>query len=433
MQLDELRRFADSDRRFLVLRPNELFDLRDLTNAIDLFKDSVKQSWRNRLLNRKNHSSSVLSASVAATGTLQPMSQEFILTILQETVKHLRSTRKRIWSNRQIDASINVALSKKNIPSTAVRTLFRSEIVRVKRQEASYRKNPITSDSRPRIVVFSDGSTLFDGWLEISEFASSKLPRHGRRASISQFESDASDLVLKYFNFAKGLSRRRLTKLIAYYAAKDQGISFRNDYVALVPKKKYHPAAANNLASKQALIAFQKRKEEEARVEELKRQEAARRRAEQEHQRNQEKLRKSKIEQQSNQRRLWVENCPQASIDSLTPPQAEELAANWMRHLGVKDARKTKNSNDGGLDVTSSTWLAEVKHYVSPVGPEPVRKLNGVLFGLKGAFFTRTGYTKSAIAFANRSGIALFVYKDNELVAHSVVARKALQSQSLLF
>lgn len=105
-----------------------------------------------------------------------------------------------------------------------------------------------------------------------------------------------------------------------------------------------------------------------------------------------------------------------------------------MRSLGATDAVVTQFRGDGGVDVTSSRYIAQVKHFATNVGVAPIRELSGVVRfdGRRGLFFTTIGYSTGAIEFANASGIALFVmdWKGGRLLAVNDIAR-ALQKHKL--
>lgn len=93
---------------------------------------------------------------------------------------------------------------------------------------------------------------------------------------------------------------------------------------------------------------------------------------------------------------------------------AEELVAQWMRHIGEVDAELTSYTGDGGIDVQGARSFAQVKHYAKSVGVAPIRELAGVAAndprGRTPLFFTSTGYARGALDFADSAGIALFVY-----------------------
>jgi len=99
-------------------------------------------------------------------------------------------------------------------------------------------------------------------------------------------------------------------------------------------------------------------------------------------------------------------------IIQCTHQQAEFLAAQWMRYLGEKDAKVSQATRDGGIDVESSNFVVEVKHHSVPIGPVPIRAVAGVAGAKKkiGAVFSRTGYSKEAIRFAQEANVLLFRY-----------------------
>lgn len=81
--------------------------------------------------------------------------------------------------------------------------------------------------------------------------------------------------------------------------------------------------------------------------------------------------------------------------------------------LGFPDARVTPKGPDGGVDVTSSRALAQVKWQGAAVGRPELQRL----FGARGhdsnkqlLFFAASGYSMNAITYADQVGIALFTY-----------------------
>ena len=105
----------------------------------------------------------------------------------------------------------------------------------------------------------------------------------------------------------------------------------------------------------------------------------------------------------------------------VTPRGAEELVAQWMRYLGERAAAVTQYQGDGGVDVIGESFVAQVKHFAGKVGVAPIREIAGaaMIDGRGALFFTSIGYSIGAIEFANKSGVALFVYSAEraELVA----------------
>ena len=87
--------------------------------------------------------------------------------------------------------------------------------------------------------------------------------------------------------------------------------------------------------------------------------------------------------------------------------------------LNGYDARVTKGSNDGGIDINlyknAKRIIVQCKNYKAAVGPAPVRDLFGVLTSVRahGAIMvSRTSYTKGAVQFADKHGIKLMVLDD---------------------
>lgn len=91
---------------------------------------------------------------------------------------------------------------------------------------------------------------------------------------------------------------------------------------------------------------------------------------------------------------------------------AEELCAQWMRFFGEKDARTTRFVADGGIDIESLHYVAQVKNYTGTVGVAAIRELVGVAAadGRKAMFFTSGTYAAGAIEFAEKSEMPLFRY-----------------------
>lgn len=111
---------------------------------------------------------------------------------------------------------------------------------------------------------------------------------------------------------------------------------------------------------------------------------------------------------------------------------AESLVAQWMRWLGVYDAEVTKYVGDGGIDVESSRYIAQVKNFNGNVGIASIRELAGVaaVDGRTPLFFTSGVYPRGADSWAQDAGIYLFTYdaKTAKLSANNQLARDALGS-----
>ena len=93
-----------------------------------------------------------------------------------------------------------------------------------------------------------------------------------------------------------------------------------------------------------------------------------------------------------------------------SPDDAEQVAAEWMRHFGFEDARCTAAGTDGGVDVRSREAVAQVKAQLTPVGRPELQALYGVARseGRRPLFFSLMSYTAAAMAWADEVQMALF-------------------------
>jgi hypothetical protein len=101
-----------------------------------------------------------------------------------------------------------------------------------------------------------------------------------------------------------------------------------------------------------------------------------------------------------------------------SPADAEQVAAEWMRHLGFDDARCTGAGTDGGVDVRSRDAVAQVKAQLTPVGRPELQALYGVARseGRQPLFFSLMSYTAAALTWADEVGMALFRFDHAGLV-----------------
>lgn len=98
----------------------------------------------------------------------------------------------------------------------------------------------------------------------------------------------------------------------------------------------------------------------------------------------------------------------------MTWREAEFRAADHMRALGFADAEATSLGIDQGVDVRATGGIAQVKHYTSTlVGSPEVQRLRGAAHDIRWAiFYSRSGYTMSAVNVAAQLDVALFEYDD---------------------
>ena len=94
------------------------------------------------------------------------------------------------------------------------------------------------------------------------------------------------------------------------------------------------------------------------------------------------------------------------------PRDAEEAAAQWMRYWGWADAQTTPPGADEGKDVDSREVVAQVKAHANPIGRPDVQNLYGVAQAESKTplFFSLSDYTNQAREWADRVGIALFLF-----------------------
>lgn len=128
----------------------------------------------------------------------------------------------------------------------------------------------------------------------------------------------------------------------------------------------------------------------------------------------------------------WNPQGPHPSArTSCTDREAEFLARDWMLYLGETECVVSQATRDGGADVISKRFVAEVKHHASPVPPSMVQQIFGVAQAKRktALFFSLSGYSTKAIEFGNEVGMALFIYDftKGRLTPCSTAAEKALR------
>lgn len=100
------------------------------------------------------------------------------------------------------------------------------------------------------------------------------------------------------------------------------------------------------------------------------------------------------------------------SSQASSAKRAERLCADWLRSRGERSAETTKDGADGGIDIISNRYVAQVKNYKGSVPVQAIREIHGVASatGRKAMFFTSGNYTKEAINFANSVDMPLIKY-----------------------
>ncbi|WP_307177956.1 restriction endonuclease [Streptomyces africanus] len=114
--------------------------------------------------------------------------------------------------------------------------------------------------------------------------------------------------------------------------------------------------------------------------------------------------------------------------------QAERNAARWMRHWGYADATARPGGPDSGIDVRATGALGQVKYQAAQVGRPELQRFVGARPRGSTAqliFFTGSGYTATAVAYAQEWNIALFTYRlDGTMTPVNEAARRIHRSSA---
>lgn len=98
----------------------------------------------------------------------------------------------------------------------------------------------------------------------------------------------------------------------------------------------------------------------------------------------------------------------------VSPAGAEIWVKDWMIHMGAEGAAVTQYVGDGGIDVESPYFIAQVKHYTGSVSVGEVREHIGVAAvdeaRRRPLFFTSGAYSGGGLDAADRAQMPLFIY-----------------------
>lgn len=89
----------------------------------------------------------------------------------------------------------------------------------------------------------------------------------------------------------------------------------------------------------------------------------------------------------------------------------EEAAASFLAQLGYSGVQAAAPGADGGVDVwVAGRLVGQVKAQQTPVGNAPIQQLYGIAQkdNVQGLFFSKSGYSKGAIQWANSVEMSLF-------------------------
>lgn len=105
----------------------------------------------------------------------------------------------------------------------------------------------------------------------------------------------------------------------------------------------------------------------------------------------------------------------------------------WMRFMGAENAEVAELWGESGIAVEDGYFIAQVRHFVAPIGAAEVRELLGAhvvdQMRRRPIFFTSSEYTDSAIEVANDGLMPLFSYdpERGEVTAQNAHAEVLLE------
>jgi hypothetical protein len=102
----------------------------------------------------------------------------------------------------------------------------------------------------------------------------------------------------------------------------------------------------------------------------------------------------------------------QKGYQASTAKRAEEICAKWLQSKGERSAEVTKDGADGGVDIRSNQYVAQVKNYKGSVPVQAIREIYGIASaeGKTALFFTSGNYTKASLDFADSVKMPLITY-----------------------
>ena len=131
------------------------------------------------------------------------------------------------------------------------------------------------------------------------------------------------------------------------------------------------------------------------------------------------------------QRRAAASPPPPGQPFGVSQGAAEYLIAAWMRHLGESNAGTSHETGVGRVAAASTRCVAQVRNDAGSVDLEALQELvaAAAVDGRRALFFTSGSYAEDAEAFAEQSGVVLFVY---DAVAGTLDGANALGRAAVL-
>lgn len=121
---------------------------------------------------------------------------------------------------------------------------------------------------------------------------------------------------------------------------------------------------------------------------------------------------------------------PEPTPYGLSHEGAERWVRDWMLHMGAVGAECTQYVADGGIDVSSDRFIAQVKHYSGTVPVAAIREFLGVAYADElermPLFFTTGAYPEGALTLSERKPIALFHFDPGASIVtpHNILAEE---------
>lgn len=125
---------------------------------------------------------------------------------------------------------------------------------------------------------------------------------------------------------------------------------------------------------------------------------------------------------------------PDVSEEKVGHQEYEEYCCQVLASWGYLDAKTTRFSRDGGIDIETSEFVVQCKHYSGFLGVREVREIFGLAahYQKTAVVFCSGSYTSDAKKFAQEAGVALFVLDETKSRiqyvnqhAESIAARRA--------
>ena len=120
-------------------------------------------------------------------------------------------------------------------------------------------------------------------------------------------------------------------------------------------------------------------------------------------------------------------DAPGAVEEGVSHEQYEAYCCSVMHHWGYMDAKTTRYSVDGGVDIESKDFVVQCKHVVGTVGAPDVQKIFGIATarGKKALIFSAGSFSKAALKFADEAGVgAVLISEINGTVRPQNAAAK---------